>query len=255
MAGVAATKTADALRAHGPQVLQTTWHGEQRLQMAPDALHQADNDPHKTGRAIDIVLDSQRPTEKNEAESLIQAFIDLQSDLNWEYLIYAKRAWDSVRAYHTPIPRTADPKKYTDNWARARYEHITPIHIQWSEATKNLDIDTDSFVQRLQQNSWADDALETLANRLVGTWSATIGDNDWNGIFGFTLEGGAWWSSDAHPVKARGRWRFTANEVTWTYNSPGDIRTFVIPTPLDKTDNVAGIIRPDGQGWFSMTKQ
>ena len=92
--------------------------------------------PIRTGRAIDIVLDSQRPTEKVEGEILVQAFIDLSDDMQWEYLIYAKRAWDPLKAYDQPIPRIADPRDYTTAWERARYEHITHIHIQWSEEKK-----------------------------------------------------------------------------------------------------------------------
>ena len=98
MAYRAATTTAEALRDNGPPVLKTNWHGEGRLQLAPDDRHQGETDPHKTGRAIDIVLDSQRPTEKVEAEILVQAFIDLSDDMQWEYLIYAKRAWDPLKA-------------------------------------------------------------------------------------------------------------------------------------------------------------
>lgn len=246
MAYRAATTTAEALRGYGPPVLKTNWHSEGRLQLAPDERHQGETDPHKTGRAIDIVLDSQRPTEKMEAEILVQAFIDLSDDMQWEYLIYAKRAWDPLKAYDQPIPRIANPREYTTRWERARYEHITHIHIQWSEDKKDLDAFKDTLIERLKKDSWADNTLEDFANQIVGTWSVQIGD--WSGTFNFAIDGSMSWAKNI------GRWRFTNNELLWKFNDPSDIRTFVVNLPLDSSSTVSGAIRPEGQGWFSMSK-
>ena len=252
MAYRAATTTAEALRDNGPPVLKTNWNGEGRLQLAPDDRHQGETDPHKTGRAIDIVLDSQRPTEKVEGEILVQAFIDLSDDMQWEYLIYAKRAWDPLKAYDQPIPRIADPRDYTTAWERARYEHITHIHIQWSEEKKDLDLFKDTLIERLNKDSWADSTLEDFADQLVGTWNVQIGD--WSGIFNFAIDGSTYWAKSTSSPKNRGRWRFTNNELLWKFNDPADIRTFVVNLPLDSSSTVSGVIRPEGQGWFSMSK-
>ncbi len=233
MAYRAAATTAQVLRDYGPPVLKTSWNREDRLQLAPDNRHQGETDPHKTGRAIDIVLDSQRPTEKMEGEILVQAFIDLSDDMQWEYLIYAKRAWDPLKAYDQPIPRIANPREYTTAWERARYEHITHIHIQWSEQKKDLDPFKDTLIEKLQKDSWADSTLEDFANRLVGTWNVQIGD--WSGIFNFAIDGSMSWANSTSSPKNRGRWWFTNSELLWKFNDPGDIRTFVMNLPLDSS--------------------
>jgi hypothetical protein len=252
MAYRSAETTAKALRDQGPPVLKTSWHGEERLQLAPDDKHQGETDPHKTGRAIDIVLDSQRPTEKMEGEILVQAFIDLKDEMQWEYLIYAQRAWDPLKTYDQAIPRIADPRTYTTAWDRARYEHVTHIHIQWSEGKKDLDSFQDSLIQRLQKDSWADDTLEDFADQLVGVWKVRIGN--WSGIFNFAIDSSMSWASNASSLKHAGRWWFTNNELLWKFSDPGDTRTFVVSLPLDSSNPVSGVIRPEGQGWFSMSK-
>jgi hypothetical protein len=127
-----------------------------------------------------------------EGEILVQAFIDLSDDMQWEYLIYAKRAWDPLKAYDKPIPRIADPRDYTTAWERARYEHITHIHIQWSEEKKDLDLFKDTLIERLNKDSWADSTLEDFADQLVGTWNVQIGD--WSGIFNFAIDGSTYWA-------------------------------------------------------------
>jgi hypothetical protein len=252
MAYRAAETTTKVLRDEGAPVLKTSWNGEERLQLAPDEKHQGEKDPHKTGRAVDIVLDSQRPTEKMEGEMLVQAFIDLKDEMQWEYLIYAKRAWDPFKTYDQAIPRIADPQEYPTAWDRARYEHITHIHIQWSEGKKDLDTFKDALIQRLQKDAWADTALEDLSDQVVGTWKARIGA--WTGLFIFAVNGSVSWANNATSLKHTGRWWFTNNELLWKFSDPNDARTFAVSLPMDDLGAVSGTIRPDGQGWFSMSK-
>jgi hypothetical protein len=253
MAYRAATITAQALREFGPPVLKTKWNGEERLQLSPDSRHQGETDPHKTGRAIDIVLDAQRPTEKMEGEILVQAFIDLSADMQWQYLIYAKRAWDPLKTYEQAIPRIANPRDYTTDWERARYEHMTHIHIQWSDEKKDIDPSKETLVQRLQDDSWADSTLEDFSDQLVGAWNVQIGG--WSGLFTFSVDGSVSWANSRSSLKHPGRWRFTNNQLLWSFSDPGDIRTFTVDLPFDSSPKkVSGVITPQGQGSFSMSK-
>jgi hypothetical protein len=261
MAFKAAEATAKALREHGPAILRTKHtYGydaktkksktEDRLQMAPDNRHQGDDDPHKNGRALDIVLLASSPAERAEADEVVLAFLALRETMSWGAVIYNKEEWNSAGG---KTPRLSnDP----DRWEKARFEHVTHIHIEWPDHKKDDDGFYDDLAAELERRRTKVSAIDALNTLLPGRWNVWIGDkgSGWNGIFRFTAGGGATWASlDTPNAETPGSWSVVGNELRWRYRADGDFRTFVAPLPL-KSEDTPGHVLPAGQGWFSMSK-
>jgi hypothetical protein len=249
-------KLAEILRDYGPPILVTPFvHGktvEQRLQAAPDARHIGDDDPHRSGRALDIVLLAADPAQKAEGDALVQIFRDLADDMQWGWLIYNKRQWSPSGS---ETPRTFRAQKAGESAAtyafeKASFEHVTHIHIEWEKHKREFVDYEDSLVSALSQATAKLGALDMLTDALDGTWDANIGD--WNGQFKFTRDGTAsWFGKGAKTPGGKGRWNAdTANELRFHF---GDARTFTVRLPIDPK-KASGTILPAGQGWFSMSK-
>jgi hypothetical protein len=260
MAFKAAEATARALREYGPPVLRTKRvYGydakkkpktEERLQMAADDRHQADGDPHKNGRALDIVLLASSPVERAEADEVVRVFLEQRERMNWGAVIYNKEEWNAAGA---KMPRLSND---TDAWEKARYEHVTHIHIEWPDHKKDLDDFYDDLCEELKSRRAKIAAIDPLNSLLPGSWDVWIGDkgSGWNGIFRFTAGGGAFWASLDTPKKETpGSWSVVGKELHWKYRAAGDFRTFVAALPL-KREDTPGHVLPAGQGWFSMSK-
>jgi hypothetical protein len=261
MTGRAPQALADALREEGPPVLRTAFvHGtasESRLQLAPDEEHNSEHDPHKEGRALDIVLLASDPAQKAEGDELVALFRRMVDVMQWGWLIYNKRQWgpngeDRERIFRAINPGES-PAKYA--LAKAKHEHITHIHIEWNNNKKDLDDFKDALLAEL--TSEEGDLLATIdavPATLAGIWDVTIGD--WSGVFKFTRGGGVSWLNDASDPKPGGTgwWSVGQNRaLSWRFGN-GDIRTFAVELPLD-TSGTNGSIFPQGQGWFSMSKR
>lgn len=261
MAFKAAEATARALMENGPAVLRTKHvygydkkakksNTEDRLQMAPDDRHQGDNDPHKNGRALDIVLVAAVPSERAEADELVRVFLELRETMHWGAVIYNKEQWNSAGS---KSPRIS---KETDAWEKARDEHVTHIHIEWPDHRKDDDSFFTDLADALKARSAKISAIDALHTLLPGSWDVWIGDkgSGWNGIFRFTAGGGATWASiDTPKQETPGSWSVVGSELHWKYRAAGDFRTFVAPLPL-KREDTPGYVLPAGQGWFSMSK-
>jgi hypothetical protein len=139
---------------------------------------------------------------------------------------------------------------------KTKFEHITRIHIEWEDHKKDFDDFYDELIaQRSSEEGGLLEALDAVPGALNGTWDASIGDGAWTGVFKFTAAGAVTWGDDE---KSRpggtGRWSIEADRnVIWRFGG-GDIRTFVADIPLDASET-KGVIRPQGQGWFSMSKR
>jgi hypothetical protein len=261
MAFKAAEATARALKEYGPPILRTKHtYGydaktkksktEERLQMAPDNRHQADDDPHKNGRALDIVLLASIPSERAEADEVVRVFLERREMMQWGAVIYNKEEWNSAGS---KSPRLSND---TDAWEKARFEHVTHIHIEWPDHKKDDDSFYDDLVDALKSHGAKISAIDALNTLLPGSWNVWIGDKGvgWNGIFKFTAGGGASWAETDTPRKETpGSWSVVGNELRWRYRADGDFRTFVAPLPL-KREDTPGYVLPSGQGWFSMSK-
>jgi hypothetical protein len=116
----------------GPEILQRNGpDGLPRLQAQPG--EKDTSGPHFDGRALDIVLLSDRDSEQSIANSLIQCFLDYREDIEWEALIYNQEQWDSSGARSARILSPSNTNPGRD------FEHRTHIHIQWPEHKKQLD--------------------------------------------------------------------------------------------------------------------
>jgi hypothetical protein len=261
MTGRAPAAVAKALRDYGPSILSKPFvHGpasELRLQLAPDDLHNAEHDPHREGRALDIVLLAGNPVERAEADELVRLFRRMADTIQWGGLIYNKKEWTPSGAEMPRLfrPRNADEPAAVYAEKKAKFEHITHIHIEWPDHKKDLDDFADALVAEL--TSEEGDLLATMdgaAGDLPGAWDTTL-NGSWTGVFKFTAAGGATWHSlAASPPGGTGNWEVSDNRtLSWKYGG-GDIRTFTVDLPLD-TSKCDGRILPEGQGWFTMTKR
>lgn len=261
MAFKAAEATARALRAHGPVILQYPHifgfdpktkknKSEDRLQLAPDEFHQDDDDPHKNGRALDIVLLASSPSERAEADELVEIFLQLRETMVWETVIYNKSEWNAAGAKMARLSN--DP----DAWKKAKFEHVTHIHIQWSDHQKDIDGFYNALVEKLKGDAETLSGIESLNSVLPGRWELWIGDPGagWHGLLKFNAGGGVTWAPFDKPAEEHpGDWLVKDKQLQFKFRTPGDIRTFVCNLPLTGAD-APGTILPAGQGWFSMTR-
>jgi hypothetical protein len=261
MAFKAAEATSRALYEHGPAILRYPHvYGydaekkkkktEDRLQLAPDDRHQADKDPHKNGRALDIVLVSTSPSERAEADKLVEIFLELRETMQWETVIYNRSEWNVAGSKSARLSSDPDP------YEKASFEHITHIHIQWSDNKKDLDTFYEPLVKRLRGAAADFEGVGSLDSVLPGRWDFWIGDpgSGWHGWLEFTATGAVSWAPFDKPAqKHPGTWRVEDSKLKFSFSTPGDMRTFVCDLPLTGVD-APGTILPPGQGWFSMTR-
>jgi hypothetical protein len=258
MAFAAAETLAQVLRDFGPPILKTSFvHGktsESRLQLAGDDLHSGAHDPHREGRAVDIVLVAWEPSQRAEAEELIRVFRQLVGTIQWGGLIYSRKEW-SPRGEQPRLFRSKEKGESSADYAvkKARHEHTSHIHIEWEDHKKQLNDFRDALISALKADLDMIAELEALPHTLHGSWDVAIGD--WSGVFKFTRSGSVTWHNNPGAAPGgTGQWNAdTAGKLRWRFGG-GDIRTFVTALPIDRTQT-PGDILPQGQGWFSMSKR
>ena len=134
MAKKAVEMTSMALRAYGPTILRSKYYDTaakkylDRLQAAPDERHSGVEDPHRTGRALDIILLSTVDYEKLFADQLVELFLDMREDMQWSAVIYNRREWNAKGAVRDRVWKKGikeDPYSF---------EHISHIHIEWPKS-------------------------------------------------------------------------------------------------------------------------
>ena len=80
------------------------------------------------------------------------------------------------------------------------------------------------------------------------------GDNDFTGYMQFTPNGYVTYSGKPKDKPTNsGRWNLDGGKLQWRFAGPDDIRTFVVNLPL-KRSGTPGVITPEGQGWFNMSR-
>lgn len=258
MASAAVELLAQVLRDFGPPILTTPFlhngTSELRLQLAPDSLHNSEHDPHKEGRALDIVLLASHPGERAEADDLVRLFRRLVADMQWAWLIYNQKQWSPSGA---ETPRIFRAKRSDESAAayaldKMRFEHVTHIHIEWELHKRDFDGFEDALSSALSDELDSIAELDALPAKLDGTWNVKIGD--WAGFFKFTESGNVTWhSTRGGTAGGTGRWNVdTLGKLRWKFGG-GDIRIFQADLPIEP-QSVSGQILPSGQGWFTMSK-
>lgn len=132
MAGKVVESTADIIESNGPSILATSyWEANPgdgakpgflpRLQMAAGS-HKSGADPHIAGRALDIILFANKPSEKDVADRLVQAFLSVKDKLKFISICYNHWEWNGAGV---KFPKEKNP-------------HTTHIHIEWAAANMNL---------------------------------------------------------------------------------------------------------------------
>ena len=94
-----------------------------------------DSSRHTAGLAMDIMLDSRDLMEKSIADSLIEAFINIHSQMKWYDLIYTD--WTGGNPFHFHIPglppyggKNGMLKKNPTSESLGK-QHENHIHIDW----------------------------------------------------------------------------------------------------------------------------
>jgi len=150
------------LLASGPSILQTqvfdhyaTHDGKTKAVMGPRLQGPGQGPPgdvHNLGRALDIILYSRKPPmfvapfdeERDLGYGLVNIFLELRPSMKWATMIYDQKEWNSAGAV---FPRKKDA--YDDEMARIKFEHLTHIHIDWSDSNAdNVDFE-DELVSNL----------------------------------------------------------------------------------------------------------
>jgi hypothetical protein len=145
---LAVSKGISILRDHGPAILKTKYRDVAakidlpRLQ-GPARPHKTDDhDPHKEGRAIDIILFATIENERQVADELVDVFLTVRDKMKWLALIYNKKEWNWAGKQ---FPRGGDPI----------HQHITHIHIEWR-------------LPDAASVTWEEDLIKELGNRNWG---------------------------------------------------------------------------------------
>ena len=99
------------------------WLG--RMQAAAGINKTNPADPHIGGRALDIILRNNIPSELKVADDLVSIFLSLRTKMKWITVIYNKWEWNGAG---TKFPRGGD----------AINQHLTHIHIEWRLADASL---------------------------------------------------------------------------------------------------------------------
>ena len=136
MAGRAVDATQKALYNFGPGLLtQNYWDKAankgkggwlSRLQAAAGPHKDKSTDPHAAGRALDIILFANDPTERDFADRIVQVFLAQRVAMGWIAVIYNGREWNRAGL---EFPRSGD----------AVNRHVTHIHIEWAKAGVGID--------------------------------------------------------------------------------------------------------------------
>lgn len=143
---LAVTKGINILREHGPYILGTTYLEQSgtslpRLQ-GPAGPHKTDDhDPHREGRAIDIILFANIEHERLIADQLVKVFLEIRPEMKWSALIYNKREWWSNGTEHA---RGGDLIN----------QHVTHIHIEWRMADANSVAWERDLIDALEDRTW-----------------------------------------------------------------------------------------------------
>jgi hypothetical protein len=136
MAGRAVEATQKALYNYGPGLLTKAYWDKAankgkgswlpRLQAAAGPHKDKTTDPHAAGRALDIVLFANDPTEKDFADRIVQVFLNLKAGMRFISVIYNEKEWNGAGVQ---FPRGGD----------AMNRHVTHIHIEWGKTGVGID--------------------------------------------------------------------------------------------------------------------
>jgi len=146
---LAVSKGVDILRDHGPVILRTTYYeGATRTNLprlqGPAGPHKTDDhDPHREGRAIDIILFATKENERLIADELVEVFLEVREKMNWSAVIYNKKQWNKAGI---EMPRGGD--------SSSSNQHLTHIHIEWRAADATLVNWEQALIDALEARTW-----------------------------------------------------------------------------------------------------
>src|SRR5262249_2864999 len=131
----------------GPLILRTTYfEGATRTNLprlqGPAGPHKTDDhDPHKEGRAIDIILFATIEHERLIADELVEVFLEVREKMKWSAVIYNKKQWNKQGI---EMPRGGDSIN----------QHLTHIHIEWRGADAASAALENELIQPLRARTW-----------------------------------------------------------------------------------------------------
>ena len=144
---LAVSKGLNILRDHGPLILRTTYfEGATRTNLprlqGPAGPHKTDDhDPHKEGRAIDIILFATIEHERLIADELVEVFLEVREKMKWSAVIYNKKQWNKAGI---EMPRGGDLIN----------QHLTHIHIEWRAADASSGDWEQDLINALEARTW-----------------------------------------------------------------------------------------------------
>jgi len=120
---LAVSKGLSILSQHGPLIIRGKYYDLAakkelpRLQ-GPAGTHKTDDhDPHKEGRAIDIILFANKDNERVVADALVEVFLKVREKMKWSAVIYNKKEWNMAGK---EFPRGGDLIN----------QHVTHTHLE-----------------------------------------------------------------------------------------------------------------------------
>jgi hypothetical protein len=170
--GAAVVSMIAALTSDGPAILQTLTPSKELRLQAPGGTPPPDpakGSPHHNGRALDIVLYNNN-TERLIADDLIERFLANQTQIQWEYMAYNRRSWNS-NGTEAPLIWTKEKGERSGMRAAYIYEHHTHIHIQWSEANK-----ANNYFESIRAALAGEREVVANLRELSGWWAVDDGD-------------------------------------------------------------------------------
>jgi len=144
---LAVSKGLSILSEHGPYIIRGKYYDVAakkelpRLQ-GPAGSHKTDDhDPHKEGRAIDIILFASIDNERVVADELVKVFLTIREKMKWSAVIYNKKEWNMAGK---EFPRGGDPIN----------QHVTHIHLEWRMADAASAGWEEDLIKTLDDTNW-----------------------------------------------------------------------------------------------------
>jgi hypothetical protein len=144
---LAVSKGLSVLSEHGPYIIRGKYYDvaakkELPRFQGPAGPHKTDDhDPHKEGRAVDIILFANIEHERLIADELVNVFLKVRDKMKWSAVIYNKKEWNSAGK---EFPRGGDPIN----------QHVTHIHIEWRLADASSVDWEQTLIDTLDDTIW-----------------------------------------------------------------------------------------------------
>jgi len=210
-----------------------------------------DGSRHQAGLAIDVMLHSKSPDQKQVADGIIDALVDEHAQMGWFDLIYTD--WNGGRPsyFHIPgLPPFGGPNgmlKKNPAGVALGHQHENHFHVDWwpgghptawPATAKNTGFKT-ALIIDIHANTQPSAAQDLFSPReLFGWWVVTTSRGTWR--YRFNPEGTVDWAEPETPrkIESTGTWRMdgTTLKLTWSASvEPWD-------TPFSPPNQAKGVV-------------